>query len=104
MDAAETRRPVLLTAITTIIGLLPMAYGISFNFFDFSLQIGSESSEWWAPMAWTIIFGLGFATILTLFVVPALTYLSYRLRGIKGDESMPVIQLDSDKKKVGNLG
>ena len=82
--AAETRlRPVLLTAITTVIGLLPMAYGISFNFFDFSLQIGSESSEWWAPMAWTIIFGLSFATVLTLLVVPCLTYLSYRVRGYK---------------------
>ena len=81
-SASETRlRPVLLTAITTVIGLLPMAYGISLNFFDMSLQVGSESSEWWAPMAWTIIYGLSFATVLTLVVVPCLTFLSYRIRG-----------------------
>ena len=81
-QASETRlRPVLLTAITTVIGLLPMAFGISINFFDFSLQIGSESSEWWGPMAWTIIFGLTFATVLTLLVIPCLIYLSYRIRG-----------------------
>ena len=71
IQASLTRlRPVLLTALTTVIGLFPMAFGISFDFATLSLQIGSESSEWWAPMAWTIIFGLTFATILTLFIIP----------------------------------
>ena len=79
VEASETRlRPVLLTAITTIIGLVPMALGISINFTDLTIQIGSESSEWWSPMAWTIIFGLAFATILTLLVVPSLTYLNLK--------------------------
>ena len=69
-------RPVLLTAITTILGLVPMATGISFDFINFSLEIGSESSQWWSPMAVAVIFGLGVATMLTLVVVPVLCSLA----------------------------
>jgi multidrug efflux pump len=65
-------RPVMLTAITTILGLLPMATGISFDFRKMALDIGGESSQWWGPMAVAVIFGLGFATLLTLIVVPVL--------------------------------
>ncbi|VAX20821.1 Acriflavin resistance protein [hydrothermal vent metagenome] len=73
VTAGMTRlRPVLLTAITTILGLMPMAVGISFDFKKFSLITQSDSSEWWGPMAVAIIFGLGFATVLTLVVVPTL--------------------------------
>ena len=64
--------PVMLTAITTILGLLPMATGISFDFRKMALDIGGESSQWWGPMAVAVIFGLGFATLLTLIVVPVL--------------------------------
>ncbi len=69
-------RPVMLTAITTILGLTPMGLGISFDFRSFSLQIGGESSQWWAPMATAIIFGLAVATLLTLVIVPVLYSLS----------------------------
>ncbi len=73
IEAGATRfRPVLLTAITTVLGLLPMATGVSFDFRNFSWQIGGESSQWWGSMAVAVIFGLGVATILTLVVVPAL--------------------------------
>ena len=65
-------RPVMLTAITTILGLLPMAVGVSFDFKTFSLQIGGESAQWWGPMAVAVIFGLTVATLLTLVVVPVL--------------------------------
>ncbi len=65
-------RPVMLTAITTILGLLPMATGVSFDFRKLALVIGGESSQWWGPMAIAVIFGLGFATLLTLIVVPVL--------------------------------
>ncbi|TRO82588.1 efflux RND transporter permease subunit [Desulfuromonas acetexigens] len=68
-------RPVMLTAVTTILGLLPMAVGISFDFRSLSWEIGGESAEWWGPMAVAVIFGLTFATLLTLVVVPVL----YRL-------------------------
>ena len=69
-------RPVLLTAITTILGLVPMATGVSFDFTSFSWEIGSESAQWWSPMAVAVIFGLAFATLLTLVVVPVLCSLS----------------------------
>ena len=65
-------RPVMLTAITTILGLMPMAVGVSFDFKTFSLQIGGESAQWWGPMAVAVIFGLTVATLLTLVVVPVL--------------------------------
>jgi len=65
-------RPVLLTAITTILGLMPMATGCSFNFREFRFVLGSSSSQWWGSMAVAIIFGLAFATILTLIIVPTM--------------------------------
>ena len=78
VEAGLTRfRPVMLTAITTILGLLPMATGISFDFHKFSWNFGGESTQWWGPMAVAVIFGLGVATLLTLVVVPALCSLAY---------------------------
>jgi len=73
-------RPVMLTAITTLLGLLPMATGVSFDFKKFAWDIGSESSQWWGPMAVAVIFGLGVATLLTLVLVPVLCSLEFGLR------------------------
>lgn len=73
-------RPVLLTAATTILGLLPMAIGVSFNFKTFSWEIGGESADWWGPMAVAVIYGLAFATLLTLVVVPVLYSLAESAR------------------------
>ncbi|MGL1861410.1 MAG: efflux RND transporter permease subunit [Pseudodesulfovibrio sp.] len=73
IEAGLTRfRPVILTAITTILGLIPMATGVSFDFINFQLDTGSETSQWWGPMAVAVIFGLAVSTILTLVVVPVL--------------------------------
>ncbi|MEN6578575.1 MAG: efflux RND transporter permease subunit [Phycisphaerales bacterium] len=72
-EAGVTRlRPVMLTAGTTIIGLLPMIVGISYDFHTLSWALKSESTQWWRNMAVVVVFGLGFATILTLVVVPSL--------------------------------
>jgi multidrug efflux pump subunit AcrB len=71
----------MLTAITTILGLLPMATGISFDFGKMAFDIGGESSQWWGPMAVAVIFGLGFATLLTLILVPVLCSLAHGFRG-----------------------
>jgi multidrug efflux pump subunit AcrB len=65
-------RPVLLTAITTILGLLPMVTGISYDFHVMQVSTVSESTQWWKSMASAVIFGLALATILTLVVVPTL--------------------------------
>ena len=70
--AAQRLRPVLLTSITTIFGLLPMVFEINLGWFDRSVQIGSLSSNWWVQLATAISFGLAFATVLTLFLTPVL--------------------------------
>jgi multidrug efflux pump len=72
-------RPVMLTAITTILGLLPMATGVSLDFRKLAWDIGGESSQWWGPMAVAVIFGLGVATLLTLVVVPVLCSLAHSI-------------------------
>ena len=80
VEAGATRfRPVLLTATTTILGLVPMATGLSFNFRTFQFATRSESTQWWEAMAIAVIFGLAFATLLTLVVVPALYVSVYSL-------------------------
>jgi len=85
MRAGAVRfRPVMLTAITTILGLLPMATGVSFDFRKMALDIGGESSQWWGPMAVAVIFGLGFATLLTLIVVPVLCSMVDSVKNRKG--------------------
>jgi multidrug efflux pump subunit AcrB len=71
--AGATRfRPVMLTAITTILGLIPMVTGVSFDFKNMAISWVSESTQWWRSMAAVVIFGLMIATFLTLVVVPAL--------------------------------
>ena len=73
VEAGKTRfRPVLLTAVTTILGLLPLGMGVSFDFRRLEFIMGGDQTSYWGAMAIAIIFGLAFATVLTLVVVPIL--------------------------------
>lgn len=78
--AGQRIRPILITAGTTIIGLLPMAMGLSLNIFTRTVEWNDPSATWWTNMSISIVFGLGFSTILTLVTIPVLILLPDYLR------------------------
>ena len=67
----ERARPVVLTAVTAILGVLPIAFGINLDFIDREITHGAPATQWWISLSTAIVFGLGFATVLTLIVTPA---------------------------------
>jgi multidrug efflux pump len=67
----ERARPVVLTAVTAILGVLPIAFGMNIEFMTREITIGAPATQWWIHLSTAIVFGLGFATVLTLIVTPA---------------------------------
>ena len=111
IEGGATRlRPVLLTALTTVLGLIPLTFGINIDFvglltdLDANFGIGSQNTQFWGPMGTAIISGLTFATFLTLVIVPVMysvfdslgNHLGLALRGPKQDEEKEVTPVEGD--------
>ena len=102
-------RPVLLTAITTILGLIPLATGLNINFFSLFSELnphiyfGGDNVVFWGPLAWTVIYGLIVATFLTLIIVPVLFFLITQFKmwlknKTTADELVPQEVFNMDKR------
>ncbi len=93
----ERARPVVLTAVTAILGVLPIAFGVNIEFLSREVTMGAPSTQWWINLSTAIVFGLGFATILTLIVTPAALMAIAQLSDKRG------VWLAAIKRRAGAL-
>ncbi len=100
VEAARTRMtPVLLTATAAILGLIPLALGFNIDFaglftsFKPHIYFGGDNNAFWGPLSWTMIFGLGFATIITLILVPCMYIIRVRIKNtIRGNKNHNAVE------------
>lgn len=79
---SQRLRPVMLTTVTTVCGLLPLACGLSVDIMNRSVTAGGQMADYWSPLSQAIVFGLSFATILTLIATPAMLIMPSAVRGL----------------------
>lgn len=97
-------RPVLLTAVTTVLGLIPLTLGINIDFFEMSITTGGQSSQFWFSMGVAVIFGLTVATVLTLVIVPVTYHSLDSLSGAMTRVPSPRETQDREPESGGNIG
>ena len=103
IESGKSRlRPVLLTALTAVLGLIPLAIGLNFDFFSLVTDLnphifmGGDNVIFWGPLAWTIIFGLTYATVLTLVMVPVMFYLVKRTKYALRDRRLRSAEVNNE--------
>ncbi|MDP0500381.1 MAG: efflux RND transporter permease subunit [Verrucomicrobiota bacterium JB022] len=98
---AQRLRPVMLTTVTTILGLMPMVLKLNIDFVNFKVSYNAPSSQWWVQLSTSIAFGLAFATVLTLVLTPCLLVLGARLSGeISREEHLEQQRLEGGPRRV----
>jgi len=103
---AQRLRPVMLTTVTTILGLMPMVLATNIDFFSRTVQVGAPSTQWWRQLSTAIVFGLTFATLLTLVVTPSALMLRENLRAWwarwgSGKRAQAETAADAETKRPG---
>ena len=84
----ERARPVVLTAVTAILGVLPIAFGVNLELLNHEITIGAPSTQWWISLSSAIVFGLAFSTVLTLIVTPAALMAFTRANPVPGKRTL----------------
>jgi len=99
--AAQRLRPIMLTTVTTILGLVPMALEINMNFFTRTITVGGITAVWWVQLSTAVIFGLAFSTLLTLFLIPSMLAMPSNVRRLFGGSDNGTVEAEMPESRQG---
>jgi len=99
--AAQRLRPVFLTTVTTMCGLLPMMFALNVDYFSREVSIGGPVAVWWVQLATAVVFGLGFSTVLTLVLTPAMLALPWRWNAALRRQGTEALQIPTHDSGTG---